>query len=130
MPSFRRLHRNRTFLLVAGFLVLLFICFLGYREWYHNYYEALTVTGATPLAIQGPVPRGFKIEVTGDVKKVYRFGSSALRAFATTRIRTKEVAPDGIFWEVRSTSRFPSTTSWRVLRRPIRGGVTIPRISL
>ncbi len=31
------------------------------------------------------------------MKKDYFFGSSALRAFATTRIRTKEVSPTGVF---------------------------------
>lgn len=88
---------RKLVLLGAGLVVFLMLVFIGYRELHHNYYEAVTVTGATPLALYSAVPRDFRIEVSGNVKKDYSFGSSALRAFATTRIRTKEVSPKGAF---------------------------------
>ncbi|NTV43606.1 MAG: hypothetical protein HGA63_09945 [Syntrophobacteraceae bacterium] len=89
--------KKKLVLVGAALVVVLMLVFIGYRELHHNYYEAVTVTGATPLALYSAVPGDFKIEVSGNVKKDYSFGSSALRAFATTRIRTKEVSPAGSF---------------------------------
>ncbi len=71
--------------------------FIVYRTAHHDYYNAVTVTGATPLATVRTVPRGFGLEVTGRVKQTYRFSSSSLRAFATTRIRTRELSSRGDF---------------------------------
>ncbi|MDT8272209.1 MAG: hypothetical protein RRA35_03355 [Desulfomonilia bacterium] len=71
--------------------------FIVYRTANHDFYTAVTVTGATPLALSQKVPSGIRLEVTGLVKKNYRFTSSALRAFATTRIRTRELSPGGDF---------------------------------
>lgn len=78
-------------------ILVLVISFVGYRQVNSNYYDAVTVTGATPLALYTRVPKDFSVEIMGEVKKVYSFAGSALRAFATTRIRTKEVSPAGEF---------------------------------
>jgi hypothetical protein len=71
--------------------------FVVYRTAHHDYYSAITVTGATPLAVAEKVPSGVSLEVTGRVKQDYRFTTSSLRAFATTRIRTIEISPEGEF---------------------------------
>ncbi len=76
---------------------LVFAVFITYRTAHHDYYSAITVTGATPLAVAKTVPSGFSLQVDGMVKKTYRFSSSSLRAFATTRIRTREISPEGEF---------------------------------
>lgn len=89
--------RTKVVLGVLALVAFLALAFIGYRELNHHYYEAVTVTGATPLALYTSVPSDFQMEVTGDVKKACSFGSSALRAFATTRVRTKEVSPRGVF---------------------------------
>jgi hypothetical protein len=89
--------RKKLILGGVALVIVLMLLFIGYRGLHHNYYEAVTVTGATPLALYSAVPGDFRIEVSGDVKKVYSFESPALRAFATTRIRTKEVSPEGAF---------------------------------
>ncbi len=71
--------------------------FVVYRTAHHDYYNAITITGATPLAVMQKVPPEFSLVVDGMVKKTYTLSSSALRAFATTRIRTKEVSVQGEF---------------------------------
>jgi len=76
---------------------LTFAVFIIYRSAHHDYYNAVTVTGATPKALSRQVPSGFGLSVEGMTKKTYRFSHSALRAFATTRIRTKEISPGGNF---------------------------------
>ncbi|MBN1495937.1 MAG: hypothetical protein JXA07_04155 [Spirochaetes bacterium] len=57
--------------------------------------EIMTVTGATPLALQEPVPAGRSLVISGLVKKEYRLSSYTLNKFATARIRTREVSPSG-----------------------------------
>ncbi len=57
--------------------------------------EALT--GATPLAVEHDVPRGVTLSVNGMVKKEYRFSRRALNGMASTRLRTREVTPEGEF---------------------------------
>ena len=57
--------------------------------------EIMTVTGATPLALQESVPSGRSLTITGLVKKEYNLSSYTLNKFATTRIRTREVSPGG-----------------------------------
>ncbi|HHO75516.1 MAG TPA: hypothetical protein ENN05_03680 [Deltaproteobacteria bacterium] len=76
---------------------LVFAVFITYRATHHDYYNAITVTGATPIAVAKTVPSGFSLEINGMVKKTCRLSSSALRAFATTRIRTTEVSDKGEF---------------------------------
>jgi hypothetical protein len=92
-----RAIRRKALIASVAIVAFLIVVFIAYRELHHNYYEAITVTGATPLALYTSVPADFRIEVTGEVKKVYSFESASLRAFATTRIRTKEVSPKGAF---------------------------------
>ncbi len=57
----------------------------------------MTVTGATPLALQESAPSGLSLIISGLVKKEYKLSSYALNKFATTRIRTREVSPSGEF---------------------------------
>lgn len=76
---------------------IVFAVFIIYRTAHHDYYSAVTVTGATPLALAEKVPSGVRLEVAGRVKKTYSFGTSSLRAFAATRIRTREISPGGDF---------------------------------
>ena len=59
--------------------------------------EIMTVTGATPLALQESVPSGFSLKISGMVKKEYDLSSYTLNKFATARIRTREVSPVGEF---------------------------------
>jgi hypothetical protein len=53
------------------------------------------MSGATPLALARSVPSGLTLTVNGEVSQEYRFGSTELSAFATTRIRTREVMGNG-----------------------------------
>ena len=59
--------------------------------------EVMAVTGATPLALQEPVPSGISLKITGMTKKEYDLSSYTLNKFATTRVRTREVSPVGEF---------------------------------
>ncbi len=71
--------------------------FIFYRQTHKDYYEYLTMSGATPLAVAEKVPSDFSLEINGLVKKDYRFSGDALNALATTRIRTREISPEGEF---------------------------------
>jgi len=62
-----------------------------------NSLEIVAVTGATPIAVKQDVKNGTTLEVSGLTKKVYKFNASTLNAFASTYLRTLEVAPDGKF---------------------------------
>jgi hypothetical protein len=62
-----------------------------------NYGEIMAITGATPLAIKESAPGGLTLNVSGMVKREYRFTSKSLNAFAPTRIRTMEVSSGGEF---------------------------------
>ncbi len=75
--------------IVAGLI------FWGYRNQKKDYYEVLTMTGATPLAVTARIPDRFSLTVDGLVKKTYHFTGSSLNAFALTRIRTREITPEG-----------------------------------
>lgn len=63
----------------------------------HKLTDIMTVTGATPLALQESVPSGRSLSITGLVKKEYELSSYTLNKFATARIRTREVSPGGEF---------------------------------
>ncbi len=82
-----------VFILVAAGLAF----FLFYRQTHQNYYDYLTMSGATPLAVAKKAPSHIVLEIDGLVKKNYRFTGDALNALAFTRIRTREVSPDGKF---------------------------------
>ena len=69
--------------------------FVGYRQTHKDYYDYLTMSGATPLAVARRVPGHIRLAIDGWVKKDYRFTGDALNALATTRIRTREFSPDG-----------------------------------
>ncbi|BBO83713.1 hypothetical protein DSCO28_42790 [Desulfosarcina ovata subsp. sediminis] len=71
--------------------------FFYYRQIHRDYYDYLTMSGATPLAVARRVPAGVRLEIDGLVKKTYRFSGDALNALATTRIRTREISPTGNF---------------------------------
>ena len=83
--------------IVIYVVALVFAVFITYRTAHHDYYNAITVTGATPKAVAKKVPADFFLTIDGMVKKTYSLPSSALRAFATARIRTKEVSTGGDF---------------------------------
>lgn len=66
-----------------------------YRQTHKDYYDYLTMSGATPLAVARRVPSDIDLTIDGLVKKTYRFSGDALNALATTRIRTREISPEG-----------------------------------
>jgi hypothetical protein len=77
---------------------LLILIMVSFVRTSYGQIDAVTVdavTGATPLAIARHVPQSLILTVNGEVHQEYRFESSELRAFATTRIRTREVTGDG-----------------------------------
>jgi hypothetical protein len=79
-------------------LLIILAVFIYFRQQKKNYYDMVNaVSGATPLAIEKDVPKGVSLVIDGLVKKEYRFDASALNGFASTRIRTREFAPDGKF---------------------------------
>jgi len=84
-----------VFILLVGVLAIGAV--LVYRWQNHDKLEYLAVTGATPLALAETVPAGIDLTVDGRVKQEYHFVGTALRALATTRLRTREVDPDGNF---------------------------------
>ena len=87
--------RNKSFFIVA--IVVVAAAFVLYRQTHKEYYDYLTMSGATPLAVTRRVPSDFYLEIDGLVKKQYRFSGDALNALATTRIRTREITPEGRF---------------------------------
>ena len=71
--------------------------FFYYRQTRKDYYDYLTMSGATPLAVARRVPSHIRLEIDGLTKRPYRFSGDALNALAPTRIRTREISPDGEF---------------------------------
>ncbi len=80
---------------VIAALVIAGAVFIGYRQTHKDYYDYLTMSGATPLAVARRVPGNIRLAIDGMVKKDYQFTGDALNALATTRIRTREFSPDG-----------------------------------
>ena len=78
-------------------LVVIGSVFLYYRQTHKDYYDYLTMSGATPLAVARRVPSTIRLTIDGLVKKKYHFSGDALNALATTRIRTREISPAGDF---------------------------------
>ena len=76
-------------------LVIVGLVFVTYRQTHKDYYDYLTMSGATPLAVARRAPSDIRLTIDGLVKKTYRFTGDALNALATTRIRTREISPDG-----------------------------------
>ncbi len=74
---------------------ILLSCLLLFAGCGNNIGEIMTVTGATPLAMQESVPGNVSLRVTGMVKKEYNLSSRVLNKFATARIRTREVTAGG-----------------------------------
>lgn len=66
-----------------------------YRQTRKDYYDYLTMSGATPLAVARRVPSHIRLEIDGLTKRPYRFSGDALNALAPTRIRTREISPEG-----------------------------------
>ncbi len=79
-------------ILILAVLAAVFVC---YRQTHKDYYDYLTMSGATPLAVARRVPPDVHLEIDGLVKKHYRFSGDALNALAATRIRTREISPRG-----------------------------------
>ena len=78
-------------------LVVIGSVFVYYRQTHKDYYDYLTMSGATPLAVARRVPSTIQLTIDGLVKKTYHFTGDALNALATTRIRTREISPAGDF---------------------------------
>jgi len=78
-------------------LVVIGSVFIYYRQTHKDYYNYLTMSGATPLAVARRVPANVRLTIDGLVKKEYHFTGDALNALATTRIRTREISPAGDF---------------------------------
>ncbi|MBN2430654.1 MAG: hypothetical protein JXQ27_04230 [Acidobacteria bacterium] len=89
--------RKSVFVFILLVVALVVGTVLVYRRQNHDKMEYLAVTGATPLALAETVPAGVDLTVDGRVKQVYHFVGTALRTLATTRLRTREVDPDGNF---------------------------------
>ena len=101
MPLLWKRRRPERWLPMIKKIVFLLIVtgavFLTYRQTHKDYYDYLTMSGATPLAVARRVPAHIRLTIDGLVKKVYHFTGDALNALATTRIRTREITPDGEF---------------------------------
>jgi hypothetical protein len=89
--------KKSVFVLILLVLAVVAATVLVYRWQNHDKMEYLAVTGATPLALAETVPAAVDLIVDGRVKQEYRFTGAALRALATTRLRTREVDPEGAF---------------------------------
>jgi hypothetical protein len=76
-------------------LVIVGVVFVAYRQTHKDYYDYLTMSGATPLAVARRIPSAIRLDIDGLVKKNYHFTGDALSALATTRIRTREISPQG-----------------------------------
>jgi hypothetical protein len=60
-------------------------------------YDITAVTGATKVVLARRAPSDINLVIKGLVKREYRFNGDALNALASTRIRTREVSPEGRF---------------------------------
>ncbi len=85
---------KKTIVIIA---LISLIVLVYYRQTRKDYYDYLTISGATPLAVAEKVPLDLSLTIDGMVKKKYLFSGSALNALATTRIRTREFSPRGNF---------------------------------
>jgi len=81
-------------MIVFGVTIAIFVF---YRQSHRDYYDYLIMSGATPLAVSRKVPADFGLEIDGLVKRTYHFSGNALNALATTRIRTREISPEGTY---------------------------------
>jgi hypothetical protein len=77
---------------LSGMLLSCFALFTGCGN---DINGIMTVTGATPLAVQESAPGDVSLRITGMVKKEYDLSSRVLNRFATARIRTREVNTAG-----------------------------------
>ena len=64
-----------------------------YFQTHRHYVDAFS--GATPPALERGVPDNLEFQIAGDVKQTYTFNSRALRLLAKTRVRTREISPEG-----------------------------------
>ena len=87
------MNRPKRYQFAAACIVLCAMCACGNKD----YSKIIAVTGATPLAVAVDAPADIQLTVKGLVKREYTFSGEALRALATTRIRTREISPEGKF---------------------------------
>lgn len=76
-------------------LIVFMACFVASSYGQSDAVNVDGISGATPLSIARSVPPDLILTVNGEVNQEYRFESAELSAFATTRIRTREVTGDG-----------------------------------
>ena len=84
---------NKKTALIIGLLLAVLLSITCFYQYEKDYASVMAVTGATPIALKVNVPSGSSLTVKGMVKQDYVFDDDALGAFASTRIRVKEVLP-------------------------------------
>lgn len=77
---------------------VMFLCIVFFLKPANADKDIMAVTGASPAALAEKTPSGVMLKITGLVKQEYSFPGDALKALASTRIRTQEVASNGIFF--------------------------------
>ena len=87
--------KKKTLTVLLIILVLAYAVTIFLYERKRNYPEIMAVTGATPIALAEHIPEGVALTIKGMVKQEYHITGSALRALANTRIRTREISPQG-----------------------------------
>lgn len=85
------MKKNILLILMMGIIATAVIAW--YVQSHRHYVDAFS--GATPPALERGVPDNLELQVTGDVKQTYTFNSRALRLLAKTRVRTREISPEG-----------------------------------
>ncbi len=92
----KNINKKQVLLTAA---ITAFVCIIAFSCYNSkkNHVQIMAVTGATPLAVKSDVKQGMSLEVSGYTERVYKFGASALNAFAPVYIRVKEVSPAGDF---------------------------------
>lgn len=85
----------KKYTITAAIIIAVLVGFFIGTQYDKDYAEIMAVTGATPVALADDIPCSISLKITGLVKKEYVLSGDALNALAKTRIRTRELAPDG-----------------------------------
>jgi len=80
--------------IILPVLIIIAAAFVLWDVFTHRDYSD-AFSGATPLALEKEVPNGLFLTIDGKVKQTYRFNSRSFRLLAKTRVRTREVTPEG-----------------------------------
>ncbi|MCP4214031.1 MAG: hypothetical protein GY765_05200 [bacterium] len=85
----------KKLLLISVAVLLTGLLLWDLSKYWHKIEVIDAFSGATPIALQRDVPDGLELRIEGKVKKHYTLGSAGFRLLAPTRVRTREVSPDG-----------------------------------